>query len=52
MVLEFIIYTYSSDLLKNSILQYLEMGVLVYLTSDWFLFFYISDNRIIYPFEF
>ena len=28
------------------------MGVLAYLTADWFLFFYISDNRILYPFEF
>ena len=52
LVLEFIIHTYSTELLKNSILQYLEMGVLVYLTADWILFFYTSETRILYPFEF
>ena len=33
-------------------LQYPEMIVLVYLTADWLLFFYISENRILYPFKF
>ena len=28
------------------------MGVLVYLTADWILFFYTSETRILYPFEF
>ena len=33
-------------------LQYPEMIILVYLTADWLLFFYISENRILYPFKF
>ena len=47
LVIEFIIYTYDVKIEK---LQYPEMAVLIYLTLDWFIFFYVSENRLIYPF--
>lgn len=55
LVTEFIMYTYAEEgeeAARIEALQYPEMIVLVYLSFDWLFFFYISENRLLYPFSF